>query len=154
MNVLHIGHSPILKDARILKYTKSLLKRNYKVSLLGVDDKRYPYESTSRPNIGESDFKLLDIKSLRLKVIRRLKVIFGLTFLVTFSFLMFQYFEFNLERILSTDSMLESLVVIFSLYLISFSIWRLISSPLKEKLSWKYGIMKLILRISLLFTFL
>ena len=150
MNVLHIGHSPILKDARILKYTKSLVKLNYNVSLLGIDDKRYPYDSNSRPNVGESDFKLLNIKSLRLKAISILKATFNSIFLITISFLLFKYFEFNLERVLSTNSLLESLIVIFFLFLFAFLFWRLLSSSLKAKLGEKYGVMKLILRISLL----
>ena len=73
----------------------------------------YPYDSNSRPNVGESDFKLLNIKSLRLKAISILKATFNSIFLITISFLLFKYFEFNLERVLSTNSLLESLIVIF-----------------------------------------
>ena len=47
--VLHIGHTQF-KD--VILNTQSLVKLNYNVSLLGIDDKRYPYDSNSRPNVG------------------------------------------------------------------------------------------------------
>ena len=73
MQILHIGHSPILKDARVLKYTKTLINAGHEVSLLGIDDGRYQYKRTDKPNLGEASFKLLDIANLRAIVISRVR---------------------------------------------------------------------------------
>ncbi|MDB9967911.1 hypothetical protein OAE17_04435 [Gammaproteobacteria bacterium] len=65
MRFIHVGHSPIFKDSRILKYAKSLISHGYDVSLIGLDDKRHAYSMDADPAIGKKSFKPLDIHGIR-----------------------------------------------------------------------------------------